>query len=86
MEQIPVASAFMKLGIFTPIFCKLTFEQMLTRVRSFGNVQAIELDTGGWPGSDDVAVDNLLATPRAAKEQRSRIQDAGLTIRSRTIA
>ena len=70
----------MKLGIFTPIFRKLTFEQMLTRVRSFGNIQAIELGTGGWPGSDHVAVDNLLAIPRAAKEYRSRIQGAGLTI------
>jgi sugar phosphate isomerase/epimerase len=70
----------MKLGIFTPVFRKLTFEQMLTRVRSLGNVEAIELGTGGWPGSDHVAVDHLLATPRSAKEYRSRIQDAGLTI------
>jgi sugar phosphate isomerase/epimerase len=70
----------MKLGIFTSVFRKLTFEQMLTRVRSLGSVQAIELGTGGWPGSDHVGVDNLLASPRAAKEYRSRIREAGLTI------
>jgi sugar phosphate isomerase/epimerase len=37
----------MKLGLFTPVFRKLTFEQMLTRVRSLGGIQAIELGTGG---------------------------------------
>lgn len=70
----------MKLGLFTPVFRKLTFEQLLTRVRSLGGVQAIELGTGGWPGSDHVAVDELLATQGAAKEYRSRIEDAGLII------
>jgi sugar phosphate isomerase/epimerase len=70
----------MKLGIFTPVFAKLSFEQMLEKVRSIPRIQAIELGTGCYPGSNHIEVDSLLANPAAVREYRRRIEDAGLTI------
>src|SRR5690349_738472 len=70
----------MKLGLFTPVLGKLSFEQMLARVRSLEKVQAVELGTGGWPGSDHLRLDELLSDAQKARDYRKRIQDAGLTI------
>jgi sugar phosphate isomerase/epimerase len=70
----------MKLGIFAPVFRKLSFGDMLAKVRSFDGIHAIELGTGCWPGSDHIQVDALLANPRLAVDYRKRVQDAGLSI------
>lgn len=70
----------MKLGIFTPVFGKLSFEQMLAKVSSLEGIGAIELGTGGWPGSDHLDVNSLLDDKGSLREYRARIQDAGLII------
>src|SRR5436853_6352809 len=70
----------MKLGIFTPVFGKMCTEQMLKKVRALGRVQAIELGTGGWPGSDHLALDELLNDPAKARDFGRMVGDAGLTI------
>jgi sugar phosphate isomerase/epimerase len=69
----------MKLGVFTPVFGGLTTAQMLAKVKALHLVEAIELGTGGWPGSDHIDVD-ALQEPCRAREYRQRISDAGLTI------
>jgi len=70
----------MKLGVFTPVFGSLTFDQMLDAVRALGDVQAIEVGAGGWPGSHHLDVDKLLASRSWAAEYRQRVTDAGLTV------
>ena len=70
----------MKLGLFTPVFGKLPFKEMLAKVRSLENVRAIELGTGSWPGSDHVDVDKLLKDDGASREYKKAITDAGLSI------
>jgi sugar phosphate isomerase/epimerase len=70
----------MKLGLFTPVFGKLTFTEMLAKVRSFEKIQAIELGTGAWPGRDHLDPDALLGSADRAREYRKAIADAGLTI------
>jgi sugar phosphate isomerase/epimerase len=72
----------MKLGVFTPVFGNRTLDQVLKKMRSLPGVSAIELATGGWPGSAHVDVNGLLANPHKAAEFLSQIQDAGLTISS----
>jgi len=71
---------FMKLGVFTPVFAKLTLDKVLAKLRSLPGVNAIEIATGAWPGQDHVDVDHLLANPHKAEEFRSQIEDAGLAI------
>lgn len=70
----------MKLGIFTPVFGRLSFEEMLAQVRAYPALKAIELGTGGWPGSNHIDVDRLLASQQEAGEYRARIEDAGLVV------
>ena len=70
----------MKLGIFTPVFGKLCTEKMLAKVQALGKVQAIELGTGAWPGSDHLKLDDLMNNPAKARDYRRMIADAGLTI------
>ena len=50
----------MKLGVFTPVFVKLTLDQVVAKARSLPGVTAIEVATGGWPGKDHVDVANSL--------------------------
>ena len=70
----------MKLGIFTPVFGNLSFDQMLAAVCALGQVQAIEVGAGGWPGSHHLDVDRLLSSASHAAEYRQKIADAGLTV------
>ncbi len=70
----------MKLGLFTPVFGKLTTIEMVAKVKSLGSVQALELGTGGWPGSDHLDLDSLVNDQRRADEYRTVLADAGLTI------
>ncbi|HEY7446386.1 MAG TPA: sugar phosphate isomerase/epimerase [Vicinamibacterales bacterium] len=70
----------MKLGLFTPVFGKLTFHEMLAKVRSLEKIEALELGTGAWPGDDHIDVDGLLGDAGRAGEYRRTIADAGLTI------
>src|SRR5438094_10563823 len=70
----------MKLGVFTPVFGGLPFDEMLAKIRALEKVQAIELGTGGWPGRDHLDLDRLVDNKTAGKEYKKRLDDAGLTI------
>lgn len=69
----------MKLGVFTVLFARLPFEQMLARVRDSG-LDCIEIGTGGYPGSPHCAVDVLLEDPSRLREYQHAIARAGLII------
>jgi sugar phosphate isomerase/epimerase len=69
----------MKLGVFTPLFAKLSFEDMLKRVQAAG-LDAVEIGTGGFPGRDHIDPDALLASADKAREYRQRVADHGLEI------
>ena len=70
----------MKLGLFTPVFGNLDVPTMLSRVKALQHVTAIELGTGGWPGSSHLDLDKLLANAGEASSFKKRITDAGLQI------
>jgi sugar phosphate isomerase/epimerase len=70
----------MKLGLFTPVFGKLSTSEMLARVKALGKIQALELGTGGWPGCDHLDLEMLARDEKRSAEFRSVLADAGLTI------
>ncbi len=49
----------MKLGVFTVLFGKLEFEEMLDKVKSLG-LNYIEIGTGAYPGNAHCDVDGRL--------------------------
>jgi sugar phosphate isomerase/epimerase len=70
----------MKLGLFTPVFAQLPFDRMLTAVAALGRVEAIEIGTGGWPGTSHLDREALLANPARVVEYKKKVADAGLSI------
>src|SRR5436853_2581659 len=70
----------MKLGVFTPVFGGIGVDAMLAKVRALGKVQAIEIGTGGWPGSDHIDLDALVDNKQRSCDYRKLLGDAGLTI------
>ncbi|HEY0264538.1 MAG TPA: sugar phosphate isomerase/epimerase [Granulicella sp.] len=70
----------MQLGLFTPVFGQLSLDQMLTALQRYPEITALEIGTGGWPGSSHIALDACLSSEAAAQGYRQRLQDAGLRI------
>src|SRR5256714_9486546 len=53
------------IGVFDPVYDKLSLDEMLDRVSALG-LEAMEIGTGGYPGSGHCPVDELLADPAKA--------------------
>jgi sugar phosphate isomerase/epimerase len=70
----------MKLGLFTPVFGKLSLDEMLKELTRFPQITALELGTGGWPGSSHVDLESLLSNPSEAILFRQKLLDHGLSI------
>ncbi len=70
----------MELGLFTPVFGQQSFTEMLERVAPYKHITALEIGTGGWPGSPHIDVDACLGSAATAREYLARIADAGLKI------
>ncbi|MCF3945003.1 sugar phosphate isomerase/epimerase family protein [Oceanobacillus alkalisoli] len=69
----------MKLGVFTVLFSEKPFEQMLDHVKDAG-LDAVEIGTGGNPGTAHCNVDELLASGDKRKEFIDKVHSRGLTI------
>jgi len=71
----------MKLGVFTPVFGKLSTPDMLARVQALTHVAAIELGTGGWPGRDHLDdLNEMIHGDCRSSTYRQLVADAGLII------
>ncbi len=69
----------MRIGVFTALFQNLPFEQALDRAVEAG-VTAVEIGTGGYPGSHHCPVDELLASPNKRKAYVQAIEARGLML------
>jgi sugar phosphate isomerase/epimerase len=69
----------MRIGVFTVLFQNLPFEEMLDRVASHG-LTAVEIGTGGYPGSHHCPVDELLESESKRQEYMEAITSRGLII------
>ncbi|ULG74381.1 sugar phosphate isomerase/epimerase family protein [Macrococcus brunensis] len=71
----------MKLGVFNPLFNDKSFEEMLDYVQASG-VEAVEVGTGGYPGSKHIDVDQLLEDEAAREAYLKAFAEHGLFISS----
>jgi sugar phosphate isomerase/epimerase len=69
----------MRIGVGTVLYQGLDFEAMLDKVSSIG-VGAIELGTGGYPGTAHCPVDELLASETKRQEYLATVEARGLVI------
>lgn len=70
----------MKLGLFTPVFAKLSLDELLSELKRYPEITAVEIGCGGWPGKSHIDPAGLLESAAAVKDYRSKLTDAGLTI------
>jgi sugar phosphate isomerase/epimerase len=70
----------MRLGLFTPVFGKLTFDELLAELKRYPLITRLELGCGGWPGSSHIDPKVLLASKDSVREYRERLDGAGLSI------
>src|SRR6202050_3272248 len=70
----------MQLGLFTPVFNSLSFDAMLAELKRYPQIEALEIGTGCWPGSEHIEVDKLLSSEEARRGYLARLGDAKLTI------
>ncbi len=70
----------MRIGLFTPVFGRLSFDELLRELKRYPAVQSLELGTGGWPGSAHVDLAGLLASGARRTDFRHKLADAGLEI------
>lgn len=70
----------MQLGLFTPIFNQMSLDEMLTELKRYPEITALEIGTGCWPGSAHIDADRLLASSDLRREYIAKLSDAGLTV------
>ncbi len=69
----------MRIGVFTVLFQNLPFEEALDRAVAAG-VTAIEIGSGGYPGSHHCPVDELLEDEVKRKQYLEAILSRGLVL------
>jgi sugar phosphate isomerase/epimerase len=69
----------MRIGVFTVLFQNLPFENALDRAVAAG-VTAVEIGSGGYPGSHHCPVDELLENEDKRKQYLEAIQSRGLVL------
>jgi len=69
----------MRVGVFTVLFQNLPFEDALDKAVAAG-VSAVEIGSGGYPGSHHCPVDELLESETTRQQYLEAIQSRGLVL------
>jgi len=69
----------MRIGVFTVLFQNLPFEEALDKAVAAG-VSAVEIGSGGYPGSHHCPVDELLESETTRQQYLEAIQSRGLVL------
>lgn len=75
----PPAKRKIPIGVFDPVYPDLSLDQMIEVIAGLG-LEAVEIGTGGYPGSDHCPVDELLADPAKAKAWKKKFEDRGIRV------
>ena len=67
------------IGVFDPVYDKLSLDEMLDKVSALG-LEAMEIGTGGYPGTKHCPVAELLEDPVKAKAWQKKFEDKGIRV------
>jgi sugar phosphate isomerase/epimerase len=67
------------IGVFDPVYADLSLDAMIDKIVALG-LEAVEIGTGGYPGSNHCPLDELLADPAKAKAWVKKFEDRGLRV------
>jgi sugar phosphate isomerase/epimerase len=75
----PSAKRKIPIGVFDPVYDKLSLDEMLDKVSALG-LEAMEIGTGGYPGTGHCPIDELLADQAKAKAWQKKFEDKGIQV------
>ena len=67
------------IGVFDPVYDHLSLEEMLEKISALG-IEAVEIGTGGYPGTKHCPVADLLADPAKAKAWKKKFEDRNILV------
>jgi sugar phosphate isomerase/epimerase len=67
------------IGVFDPVYADLSLDAMIDKISALG-LEAVEIGTGGYPGSNHCPIDEMLADPAKAKAWVKKFEDRGLRV------
>jgi sugar phosphate isomerase/epimerase len=67
------------IGVFDPVYADLSLDAMIDKISGLG-LEAVEIGTGGYPGSGHCPIDELLADPAKAKAWVKKFEDRGIRV------
>jgi len=67
------------IGVFDPVYDKLSLDEMLDKVSALG-LEAMEIGTGGYPGTHHCPVAELLDDPAKAAAWQKKFTDRGIQV------
>jgi sugar phosphate isomerase/epimerase len=67
------------IGVFDPVYDNLSIDEMLDKVSALG-LEAMEIGTGGYPGTKHCPVQELLDDPAKAKAWMKKFEDRGIRV------
>jgi len=65
------------IGVFDPVYDHLSLDEMLDKITALG-IEAVEMGTGGYPGTKHCPVSQLLADPAKAKAWKKKFEDRNI--------
>jgi sugar phosphate isomerase/epimerase len=86
--ETPLSSSFqgstgakkkIPIGVFDPVYADLSLDAMIDKIAALG-LEAVEIGTGGYPGSNHCPVDELLADEGKAKAWVRKFTDRGIQV------
>jgi sugar phosphate isomerase/epimerase len=72
MRKIPI-------GVFDPVYEKLSLDAMLDKVTALG-LEVMEIGTGGYPNNHHCPLDDLIADRAKAKAWQKKFEDRGIRV------
>jgi sugar phosphate isomerase/epimerase len=67
------------IGVFDPVYDKLSLDEMLEKISALG-IEAVEIGTGGYPGSPHCPVTELLADPGKLNAWKKKFENKGIQL------
>jgi sugar phosphate isomerase/epimerase len=67
------------IGVFDPVYDHLSLDEMLDKITALG-LEAVEIGTGGYPGTKHCPVADLLADPAKAKAWKKKFEDRNILV------
>jgi sugar phosphate isomerase/epimerase len=67
------------IGVFDPVFDKLSLDEMIDKISSMG-IEAVEIGTGGYPGTVHCPVQEMLDDPAKLRAWKKKFEDRNIQV------